>query len=111
LDTFSALGASNTNNEKVPELLYQFDSMLFGSKVEEIEAIRSERYRHRATTETLPPSRCTYIYGPWAHSCTHLSKNSMITPPELLDPVHNGWILVEIIHIPVMTCKPAAPAV
>jgi hypothetical protein len=33
----------------------------------------------------------------------------MIATPELLDPVYNGWILVEEIYVPVMTSKSAAP--
>jgi hypothetical protein len=40
LNSFSALGASNTNIEEIAEPIYQFFSMLFGSKVEGIEATR-----------------------------------------------------------------------
>jgi hypothetical protein len=110
LNAFSALGASNTNIEEIVEPLYQFVSMLFGSKVEGIEATRWERYRHGATAETLPPTRGAFInHVKRAHYCTHLWKNSIIATPELLDPVHYGWILVEKVYIPIMTDKPAAP--
>jgi hypothetical protein len=84
--------------------------MLFGSKVEGNEATQWKRYGHGATAETLPPTRCAFMkHVERAHNCTHLWKNSMIATPELLDPVHNGWIMVEKIYIPVMTSKPAAP--
>jgi hypothetical protein len=60
--------------------------------------------------ESLPPTRCAIMnHAKRAHYCTHLWKTSMIATPKLLDPFHNGWILVEKIYIPVMTSKPAAP--
>jgi hypothetical protein len=71
--------------------------MLFGSKVEGIEATRWERYRHGATVETLPLTRCAFMnHVKRTHYYTHLWKNSMIATPELTDPVH--WILVGKIY-------------
>jgi hypothetical protein len=91
------------------EPLYQFVSMLIGSKVEGIEAKRWKRYHHGATAETLPPTRCAFMnHVKKAHYCTYLWKNSMVATPELLDPVYNSWISVEEIYVPGMTSKSAA---